>query len=94
MQHLQHASVQVGQNNYGVIVNPPTVIDLTNESNDHHNRITWTDTQLKKLEESFQSQRYPCQSRREALAQQLGCLEKNIKSWFQNRRVKAKKNGN
>ena len=67
----------------------PQIIELTKS------RYTFRDSQLEKLEESFQSQRHPCPSRREALAQKLGlgCAEKNVKSWFQNRRVKAKRTG-
>ena len=88
IQHLQH-----GQNNYGVIANPP-IIDLTNDL--EPKRYTFSDSQLEKLEESFQVQRYPSPSRRTDLAQKLGlgCSEKNIKSWFQNRRMKAKRTGN
>ena len=94
MQHLQHAPIQHGQNNYGVIANPP-IIDLTNDL-ETKGRYTFTASQLEKLEESFQSQRYPSSSERAALAQKLGlgCAEKNVKSWFQNRRVKAKRTGN
>ena len=93
-QHLQHAPTQHGQNNYGVIANPP-IIDLTKDLETKRDRYTFTASQLEKLEESFQSQRHPCPSRREALAQKLGlgCAEKNVKSWFQNRRVKAKRTG-
>ena len=92
MQYQQHAPLH-GQNNHGVIANPP-MIDLTNEI--ETKRYTFSGFQLEKLEKSFQAQRYPSQSVREDLAQKLGlgCTEKNIKSWFQNRRVKAKRAGN
>jgi hypothetical protein len=94
-QQLKHAPTQRGQNNFGVIANPP-IIDLTNDLDTKRDRYTFRDSQLEKLEESFQSQRHPCPSRREALVQKLGfgCTEKNVKSWFQNRRVKAKRTGN
>ena len=87
--------MQHGQNSYGVISNP-TIIDLTNDLDTKRDRYTFTASQLEKLEESFQSQRHPCPSKREALAQKLGlgCAEKNVNSWFQNRRVKAKRTGN
>ena len=96
MQHIQHASTQLGQNKHGIIANPAMganrnpIIDLTKS------RYTFSDSQLEKLEESFKAQRYPSDSERAALAQKLGlgCAEKNVKSWFQNRRVKAKRTGN
>ena len=83
LQHIQHAPTQLGQNKHGII-------DLTKS------KYTFSGSQLEKLEESFQAQRYPSQEERAALAQKLGleCAEKNVKSWFQNRRVKAKRTGN
>lgn len=54
-------------------------------------RTTYTSTQLMQLEAEFQSGRYLCRSRRIQISAALNLTEKQIKIWFQNRRMKYKK---
>ncbi|XP_059489660.1 homeobox protein Hox-A7-like [Neocloeon triangulifer] len=54
-------------------------------------RTAYSAEQLNKLETSFQSNKYLCRTSRIQLAQSLSLTERQIKIWFQNRRMKAKK---
>lgn len=54
-------------------------------------RKTFSSHQVLQLEQEFKVQSYLCRPSRAKLAVQLGLTERQVKIWFQNRRMKAKK---
>lgn len=72
------------------------VIDHDNINNSHDNKIrrkrtAFTSGQLKSLEEKFRGKKYLTISERTCLANDLCLTDIQVKTWFQNRRTKWKK---
>ncbi|XP_037797078.1 ventral anterior homeobox 2a-like [Penaeus monodon] len=55
-------------------------------------RTVFTESQLQRLEEEFQRQQYLVGPERKQLASQLQLSDLQLKVWFQNRRIKWRKN--
>ncbi|XP_011342232.1 homeobox protein SMOX-3 isoform X2 [Ooceraea biroi] len=75
----------------------PTSLVVQNQGNakrltkSKRTRTAYTSEQLIELEREFDLGRYLCRSRRIMIANNLKLTEKQIKVWFQNRRMKYKK---
>jgi len=69
---------------------------IYNKYNSEHNKIrrrrtAFTSGQLKSLEQKFRGKKYLTVSERTCLANDLGLTDTQVKTWFQNRRTKWKK---
>lgn len=71
----------------------PSPVDTVGEcrSRKKKKRTAFSSQQLKKLEEKFNQQKYLSKIDRCELAAHLGLSERHVKTWYQNRRTKWKK---
>ncbi|KAI4495248.1 hypothetical protein M0804_001449 [Polistes exclamans] len=95
---LQQGSMKINQEDRIQVQQPTNNVqkisssEVTVEKTGKRKRTAYNSHQLIDLENEFKRHRYLCRPRRIELAETLCLTERQIKIWFQNRRMKFKKN--
>uniref|UniRef100_A0A8C4PYW7 Homeobox domain-containing protein n=1 Tax=Eptatretus burgeri TaxID=7764 RepID=A0A8C4PYW7_EPTBU len=69
----------------------PSCASTSKSPGERRRRIVFSLHQLHVLQQTFEEHRYVSQKKRQDLAKELGLTEVQVKCWFQNRRMKIKR---